>query len=404
MASFVTPRYIMQSQKSTYVDSRWSNQTPATLSSFTVVSKVHDETKVTASNPNWRIAVVKKQNAGLPYSRRVVPYAFPYVIKGESFTPQPGGHRIVGKDVSYKMPGNQTSLVIPEDTSLRDRALAALKRKINDSVGQAKVMVPAAELREMRGLIKNQADLSHSLVTALLDIRKTKGASAYKYVADRWLTYSFAMSPMISDVQSISNAIADHMLGLSNTTRRFAGTASKDWLSVDKYVGETGLYGASITCTRTRYHSLSYTYTAGISTEVSAANDYGLLSHLGIGVDQIVPSLWALSAYSWLVDYFTTTGAYLEDVFTTQPFTTVYVSLSRKYDLVQDFDPVYNPSPGTLVTTTMKDHGGMRVVDFRRTIEGSIPSRSWRFKSADEIGINAVKRLLNLSSLLVSRR
>lgn len=293
------------------------------------------------------------------------------------------------------------------DNVLRDIALGRLKRKINEKVDDAKILAPVGELREFRGLVHSAVNLSLGLVKTLSDIKRTKGKSAFKYASDAWLTYGFGVKPMITDIQNIANAI-DSYAKRQDLTYRESGSASKVWSSSFKAsglnIGATGITG-EVSCRLE--HRLSYRYISAYAVNSRSANDYGLLEHLGVELPQLIPAFWELTAFSWLFDYFGTVGFYLDDQFSSDITSSKFVVLNKRYivDVTYNFSisppPLYPSQQSTVVWNQIRP-GFYRVYYFDRSKLSSLPPLMLRFKTVDEVGRNALNRLLNLGAVLVS--
>jgi hypothetical protein len=295
-----------------------------------------------------------------------------------------------------------------DDTALRDLALARLKNRLNGDLNQVKLLVPLAELREMRGMIHASANMATDLVKSLLEIKRTKGKSAVKYAADAWLNFSFGVRPFVSDVQNACESISSYLLR-QRFTRVVHGSATKTWLAKEK-ASATPLFGFNTYNLFEGVHSLSYRYVAGIDFSFLTSNNYGISDQFGFEFASLPASAWELVPYSWLVDYFTTVGAYLDDTFVVPPGSTIYCVLNKRYTLkgesrvsISSITP--DPGQNALISYFGPSYGNatrpmLDYSTFSRTKLSSLPRRQLRFKTADEIGKNAVNRLLNLTSLL----
>jgi hypothetical protein len=112
-------------------------------------------------------------------------------------------------------------------------------------------------------------------------------------------------------------------------------------------------------------------------------------------------------AYSWVWDYFTTVGAFLDDVFTSDPSKCIYCVKSELYtaEVVGTVRATANRAyPAT--TKYWEDYVDDAVFtgkyfNFQRTPLAKLPNRALRFKTVDEIGFNAVNKVLNLASVLI---
>jgi hypothetical protein len=150
-------------------------------------------------------------------------------------------------------------------------------------------------------------------------------------------------------------------------------------------------------------HCLSYRYTAGYDLFSQSGNDYGILDHFHLEAGALPSVLWELIPFSWLFDYFTTIGPFLDDVFVSPSAKCLYVVRNRRYEVGTgvSLKPDYT-SQGYSYKPVAVDDGffAYKQVYFTRDPFGSLPTRSLRFRSLDEIGNNALSKAFNLLALL----
>jgi hypothetical protein len=302
------------------------------------------------------------------------------------------------------VPGQVPPTYPSTDTALQELALTRLKRKLKKRVGGADALVPVAESRELRGLIRGMTSMTTTLLETLIDIKRTKGRSALKYASQAWLTYGFGIRPLVDDTKAVAEAIGNYF-DRKDTSIRDSASAKKTWLSHYKTGPYTGINGASIYHAATLHHTLSYRWYCGGVADIQTANDYTLAKHLGFTGSELIPTFWELVPYSWVVDYFTTIGSYLEDVFSVLPGSMFYSGYTRRYEVKASIlnywikDNQYwdiDPRNGT---------GEFERFEFQRVpLGGALPTIGLRFKSADEVGIFGVTKLLNLASVLIQRK
>lgn len=363
-----------------------------------------NSTKAGVSNPNWKVQVAKGQDATTAYTRSVL-NGKAFSVSGTAYWP-PGTLVLGTKHFAHSHgviqpsanPGSAINSA--EDYALRDQALGRLKRKLSSQTKSAQALVPIVELREMRGLIRTTAELSTNLVKSLLAIKQRRGRTAHKFASEAWLSWSFGIKPMIADTKAIADSIGEY-LTREDFSVRLTGSASKQWISSFRQLKTTGIYGATLNWHGDLIHELSYRYTAGFDINWKSANNYGISDQLGLNIGSLPSVGWELIPYSWLVDYFTTTGAYLDDTFSSNASTTKFVVLNKRYTLQGGIGGGLDKISSQVVESTCRP-GYIDYFLLTRTPYGTqLPTRQLRFKSWDEIGVNGVNRLLNLASLLV---
>jgi hypothetical protein len=287
---------------------------------------------------------------------------------------------------------------------LKDVALGRLKNRLNGYIGNAQLAAPLAEAREVHRLVRQINGLALSTVQAALAIKKTKGKSALKQFGNVWLGYGFGVNPMLSDLEKAALAVLDYQTRQDNRIR-VSGTASRDYHSSIRNNPSGGAiaFGTDVWVTTSSNHVQSVRYVAGVDLKIRSAASYSVGDHLGLKVSAIPSALWELTPYSWAVDYFTTVSPWLDDVFWTLSGDTVYVSLTEKYQVeaIMMTEPVLN-SPGFNWQGSFST-GRFRYSSIARTPLSSLPTRSLRVKSEDEIAKYGLTKVINLASVLAGR-
>jgi len=295
-------------------------------------------------------------------------------------------------DGFYTMNGNQ----VP-DTSVQDIALKRIKAKISNDLKQFKSLVPLAELKETRGLLKQVVNATSGVLGSLLEIKRNP-KRGLKAAADAWLTFSFGVSPTISDINGAVNSIGSY-LNREDLAIRHYGYANSHKSNVYHTTNAGGPTNGGIWSKSGRVDfDFRSSYSAGFRIPMKSNNQYGVDDHFGLSFGQLPSTLWELVPYSWVIDYFTTMGSFLEDNFETSPVP-FYACRSDKTTVSfvsQIIDWTYSGKKSWTASPSKAKY-----VRFTRTPLSLLPSRTLRFKTADEIGVNGLKRMLNLGSLLV---
>jgi hypothetical protein len=393
-------------QRESYVDSRdpgivQYDGTGPTL--FSLGSAIYTQ----QSNKDWKAKVARRQDATSNYEMARFQYR-PLGWFADSVS-RVGNVAVVTAHATNRSVLGYNSINSADDSAIMDLALSRLKNKLNGNIEQVKLMVPVVELREMRDMIHASASMATDLVNALVKIKKTKGRSAFKYASDAWLNFSFGVRPFVSDMNNIADSISTYLNNKSGGfTKVVHGSATKQWIS-NETQGAVHLYGFDTLNLFEGLNTLSYRYVAGVNFNFLTANNYGISDQFGLNFESLPSSIWELIPYSWLIDYFTTVGAYLDDTFVLPPGSTIYVSLNKRYTLegALRYNRIERPNDG--IQARIANEGPpykanqrpfFKYIYFSRTALSSIPHRSLRFKTADEIGKSAVNKLLNLTSLL----
>lgn len=353
-------------------------------------------------NKDWRSREANGLDATSPYKRRVVtPRArLQRVTVNERWdlvtTVSSGGTgRFLYDPYTYAFFGDRPDV--------RDRAIKRLNSKLQDSAGMMQLMPPLVELRELSDTFKFLRGSALNFLEALAHIKKTKGRSAVKFAAEAWLNWSFAISPTLSDIDDAVTSMNKYLEGHPSDQLKAEAGASFDWVSSDRFY--QGFYGGNIPVVATTSHKIRYKAQAGVHCNLSSSVGREAQQHFGLGLDQFVPSLWELLPFSWLVDYFSTMGDFITDVFVANLFKVDYCTVTKKYTCLIQFQP--SPPSGGYITSASITGGNsvIEVLDLVRTTSTVIPPRELRFKLPNEIAKDTetgVKKILNLVSVLVS--
>lgn len=355
------------------------------------------------ADTDWRLRIAKKQDATNQFSTSgwknvVIPHAWQTVRINSSNTIS---------TVHNSWFGQGLGLSDPVDTTLQDIAVKRAKRKLSEMVPQKQAIAPVVELRELRDLIRQFAEFSHKWVLALADIKRTKGKSAYKFASTAWISYGFGAAPMMNDIDEATKALIAY-LERKDLVDRVVGSARKSWRESFVSDGTSGPAGYQIRAETEITHTLSYRYIYAFAVNWRSANDYTAADQFGLNFPSVLPALWELTAWSWLLDYFGTVGAWFDDTFTSDPTRCVYCVRNTRYiaDVkVRLYHRRNNFSTDYVGMGGEPGYGGAQYFRFKRDLQPTLPNRIIRFKTVDEIGgPNATDKLLNLVSLLLMRR
>lgn len=368
-------------------------------------SNVFTSTKSKSSNKDFKVKIAQGVDAGLPYTRVDIDKS----QVGTGFASYKYKNGVIQDfeafcECRFLPP---TSIAFTDDLTLRDRALGRLKNRLASDEEKFKSIVPIKEINETRDMVKGFIPQAESVIKSLLDLKRGRLnlVDVRKQASDIWLTWSFGVSPTIADIQQAARAVARAMNPPHSSVQRYTGTASKDWMELPSSKTTFNLGSATGTASVQMHKTLSYKYIAGVRHKLASGNNYSIQDfnqQFGLTLGDILPAVWETIPYSWLLDYFTTAGAFLDDTFTSSSGNTVYVCLNTRFT----YDAfAYNNF--TYTSAAIRDfvqHGTaakFKAYSFQRSILSGLPHRSFRFKTIDEIGVNSINRLLNLNALLL---
>jgi hypothetical protein len=222
--------------------------------------------------------------------------AFPYHVEATART------KFLGK-----LAGNKADLGV---------ALGELNQTLGLCGSLAKDVLDATE-----AAVKAGKGLPRKLAMEVLHFGKTppkrKGQSAANYrkqvkagraVLNKWLEYQFGVKPLIGDIADASQALSDALLidrvPLRMTIRGGAGYEEMSHSLAAGAFGFPQLLLAIRGNVQSRCH-IAATYDIPVGTG-RAFNELGLLNPASLA--------WELTVYSWLVDYLSNTGKWLDSL------------------------------------------------------------------------------------------
>jgi hypothetical protein len=203
--------------------------------------------------------------------------------------------------------------------SVNNQALMKLNAQVLKAQQSFQGFVFAGELAETIQMIRHPAQSLYRGVSSYLSsVKKRTAGKRYppktlrRIVSDSWLEYSFGWVPLLSDVNSGMKALAEY-----NTYRRdrvrLDASAENTVTLPNPYGFTADLFNFSLTyknpCRKT---TVSVRYTGAMSNITSSPMaDW---RHFGFDPRSVVPALWELVPYSFLVDYFSNVGSVIQSV------------------------------------------------------------------------------------------
>ncbi|DAD52787.1 TPA_asm: maturation protein [ssRNA phage SRR7976325_3] len=346
------------------------------------------------TNPGYKDRILKGEDASSAYTRRHYTCE-PGLVRMSTNGPFYDGFRV---ETYYPSPLPSVSY---DATDVTLDASARLKRKLREFSGHSNQLTNLVELRELPKTIGSVANSASKLITTVLN-SKRRGGNLRKFASDQWLTWSFGVLPTLGAIDDAISSVKSYLERDDHSIREY-GIFQKDWTSSNT-TKTTGPMGSSIRRNSVWYHTLSCKITAGYRFQLLSANNYTMAKHLGFDISSVVPTAWELLPYSWLVDYFTTAGSFIEDSFSASPGTSIYICQTVKYRVIgeEHYSPVLDP--GWILDNFYTRPTKFQYVEMTRTPLVNLPRAPLRFKTKEEIASNAVTKLLNLASLLGSKK
>jgi hypothetical protein len=284
------------------------------------------------NRPNWRAVIASRGDAtnpwsadfftcrngnGYAYATRLVNQVLPGCGQGTHYTNDVHNGFMASPNAFVTL-----LTVMPE--TVRNAAIGRFVSKARQAMSPFQGGVFLGELREAIRMIRNPASTLFRSITRSYPATATKRIRAIKtrrvppgkrvsaatrVVADTWLEYSFGWTPLISDVKSGAEALA-RLLNYPYPLERVSAGASANEPGPTN-LGLDGLYSYGLSAWRIRgsreTHEYSYRLHGGLrhASMGSASNAQTLAS---MNWTDVLPTVWELIPYSFLVDYFTNVG------------------------------------------------------------------------------------------------
>jgi hypothetical protein len=211
-------------------------------------------------------------------------------------------------------PSNTTASLNRADA----QALGALAKSIYSAQHAFNGSTFVGELRESLRMLKHpvsglQKGMMQYLKDAKRVIRKSATVKkAVKNVSNTWLEYSYGWRPLVSDIHSAANAIANICtFRMPRKTVHAFGIDTAGDVSPTK--GSDNYGTVSIKYTKNQTCVAEVKYTACVQLSVGSRIDVAV-QELGLDFPSFVPTLWEIIPYSFLVDYFSNIGGIIQAV------------------------------------------------------------------------------------------
>lgn len=221
-----------------------------------------------------------------------------------------------------------------------------------------------------------------------------------KVLANSWLEYSFGVMPLVSDISGAAHAASEIVERIVPPHRYVVGrggNVTNDIIDgpLDSY-GSFGTLRYQVTINR---HA-DVTYRGVVQNHVDATGARAIPAIVGVSWSDVVPAIWELIPYSFLVDYFTNIG----DVLSALSLNTTDIAWTARTERLESTAEAFGFTcavpPPKLITQRL-DPGSMSTSNksvLRDTYTGSlIPSFRWQLP-----GFSSLK-WLNIAALAHAR-
>lgn len=415
------------------------NSSGVLSSGFSQIPLYGTDVYSSTTSKNWRDKIAKHKDASTPYiNRRVVssthqplwsvrgPWPFYNSDFSVNFSELPlfrplptGAARTFRDTVLADIPK-----ISHCDTIANDKYFGNLKKEI----AYFNELVPIGEYKELIRLMEELFHLIHGLLTLNMHeiyhvfVKKDTKNRAH-VLADFWLNFSFAISPLIGDIQSAAENVARYV---DNPASARVNGHNKEQLSGVQLMKFTDLLFGTQTSVVSSYANYTISRESFVDVRYASAIKFQLhfmdsiLEPTKLFQSQmanIASAAWELVPFSWVADYFATVGNFLENYCLLSPelsqtiYRTKSVNIRSVYKLDVEYDfatagwskavksPLFKGFPSIITPTLI-----VGVYDKRRDPLANMPVPDIRFKMPSEISDNWPNKLANLLSIFVNGR
>ena len=283
--------------------------------------------KVGADNPRWRESIRTGVDAGSPYYLKKVTCdpGSPISVRFLRFRGSMPYLKV--KCTGGHLRGWFSTKTVTSDVdpgilaTLKGAAIAKFYSKVSETITPVKGLVVMGELREtlrlLAGLILDGLKVMMTLRRQLTDLwvalrarlhqLRTKGEKsaamerALKDASDRYLQFTFGIEPILADIESIKKVLNERGI-----RREVIRVSVKDAPYSETQREYRMGYSSGYAHTSLKKRSKLVSRVVGVvefeRPGLSLSNVS--LSELGISLREVVPALWELTPFSFLVDYF----------------------------------------------------------------------------------------------------
>lgn len=318
-----------------------------------------DGTKSGSPVPHYKQAIANLTSATSPYSRVGKDVEWDNVSFSAT-TEDPGtGKRIIYLLEGYGLNTRPIHTALPTVGSVKGAAVAKFYSKVADSIASFKGLVFLGEMREsldtvgsylkllmgsLRSLWMFLRNARRTLRRALRKARNRKQrrrliANAEKRIANRYLEFTFGAQPLIADIESLSAVLCEEKVLTERLFARVKEEESNPSHSTAAILGGNVLYNCTVT-TKTVVKS---SCVGGIKHIIPERFNTltGTAESLGLSLREVVPSLWELTPFSFLVDYFVN----VSDLINTTMYGDTSLYYSCQSTIVKSTVEVYYSAP-----------------------------------------------------------
>lgn len=300
-------------------EERWDGQTPPVKYVDATINFVVNDTHYTdgVNQPDFKARIKQHKNATTAYS-------------GHSSFVRPIGTTLSSswydtadpffkrefKDAYSGTPPIGVPPFFPHSVTVSDAAVAKLMKRIKQSLVSFETLTFVGELREAATMLRRPFRSIRDLAISYLDkLKKRRGRQSAKalsnVLADAWLELQFGWKPLVIDITNLLTTLKQ-----LQSERQYTTVTSSHDVEDRAYIsGPTFLFSGTLRVNM--FSNRTVTYSTRCKAEVQLRRVGGITlteaqTQFGLRLIDFVPTAWELLPWSFLVDYFTNVGDYVQ--------------------------------------------------------------------------------------------
>lgn len=347
------------------------------------------------------VQLVNPVNGFFYYPSRYVTKDSVYITEGNYFFPLSTASIQEALDFTLSSPSVENSAAM----EFHEESRGAVQT-FNGMTAFGQILEVAHGIRHpLNGLVSKLQDYQR-IAAALSRARGLRGKvrivrkQLHQLLGDLWLELSFGWQPLVMDIEEGAQALAD-LTVFEPGVLRVKGRGKEKKYSVTNLSGLYPIGGSGINAplsgTKTVEESYSIVYAGGVKCPGSLSGEGFAKDRLGFGMSNFVPTVWELTPYSFLLDYFLNVSEMITAYTVPAPalaFATRTVTLNKKVTYEGNITAPLNYKGGGSAGSLVIEGKSMN-----RTVLSQYPAVNWEVRSPDFDS----KRWLHILALLAPK-
>lgn len=234
---------------------------------------------------------------------------------------------------------------------------------------------------------------------------KQKTKNSGKALADTYLEYAFGWRPLIGDIKAGAKALAKIQEKAVNNTVRVSSKGHSETAGTPTFLNiaiQTTILGTSFRVTRGSADAIIY---GAVKIADNPELDGRIQRQIGFTLSDVVPTVWELVPWSFLIDYFTNLGDVISAAcFPRSDLVWTMQCIKRRNSSSNVVQHRKNPNAGGINTRIIADYGSPGSIirtfeDISRSQSGSLPLPPFQLQIP---GSNV--QFMNIGALVASKR